>query len=52
MATNATAVLHQAAAVAAEVIREAEASRSLRQVLVLLEPLTRLPLRLIPLLVQ
>ena len=45
MATNANAVLHQAAVVAA-VVREAEVSRSLRQALVLLDPLTRLPLHL------
>ena len=50
MATNATAVLHQA--VAAVAVREAEVFRSLRQVLVLLDPLTRLPLHLVPLLAQ
>ena len=45
MATNATAVLQAAAAVvAAAVVREAEASRSLRQVLALLSLPTRLRL--------
>ena len=50
MATNATAVLQAAAAVA--VVREAEVSRSLRRVLVPLNLLTRLLLHLVLLLAQ
>ena len=54
MATSATAVLHQVAAVAAvaAAVREAEVFRFLRQALVLLDLLTRIHLHLVPLLAR